>query len=76
MIVNTHDAKSQLSKLIERAANGEEIIIGKAGKPMARLVAYREDKAPRRPGLWRGQVRIDPDFDTTPPDVLDAFEAQ
>lgn len=74
MMVNTHEAKTQLSKLIDRAARGEEIIIAKAGKPMARLVPYREERAPRRPGLWRGRVRIADDFDATPAALIDAFE--
>lgn len=75
MIVNTHEAKTHLSKLIERAAAGEEIIIGKAGKPMAKLVAYKEERSPRRPGALKGKVRLAPDFDATPDEVVDAFEA-
>ena len=74
MIVNTHEAKTQLSRLIERAAGGEEIILAKAGKPMARLVAYRADAAPRRPGAWRGRVHMADDFDATPNEIIDAFE--
>ncbi len=73
-MVNTHEAKTQLSKLIERASDGEEIIIAKAGKPMARLVAYREDAGARVPGLWKRRVRLAADFDATPDHVLDAFE--
>ena len=75
MIVNLDEAKTHLSTLIERAAAGEEIIIGKAGKPMARLVAYREERTPRRPGALKGKVRLAPDFDVTPDEVIDAFEA-
>ena len=75
MIVNTHEAKTHLSKLIERAAAGEEIIIGKAGKPMAKLVAYKEERSPRRPGALKGKIRLAPDFDATPDEVIDAFEA-
>lgn len=74
MQVNTHEAKTQLSQLIDRAAAGEEIIIAKAGKPMARLVPYREHRGPRSPGLWRGRVRLAPDFDQTPDEVIRAFE--
>lgn len=74
MIINTHEAKTQLSRLIERAAAGEEIILGKAGKPMARLVPYRAERARREPGVLRGQIRLEPDFDDTPGEVLDAFE--
>ena len=74
MIVNTHWAKTHFSKLLERAAGGEEIIIGKAGRPMARLVPYVADRRPRSPGAWRGRVELTPDFDETPPEVIDAFE--
>ena len=52
--VNIHEAKTHLSKLLERAAAGEEIIIGKAGKPVARLIAYKEPKpSKRKPGRLR-----------------------
>jgi prevent-host-death family protein len=73
MLVNMHDAKSQLSRLVEHAAAGEEVVIARAGRPVARLVAYEAAPA-RRPGRWRDQVRIPPDFDETPDDVLAAFE--
>lgn len=73
-IVNTHDAKTHFSKLVDRAANGEEIVIAKAGKPMAKLVPYRVRGQRRKPGAWRGRVRIAPDFDRTPDDLLDAFD--
>lgn len=76
MIVNTHEAKTQLSKLIDRAARGEEIIIGKAGKPMAKLVPYRAERALRTPGAWRGQVHLAEDFDTTPDELLEAFDGR
>lgn len=74
MIVNIHEAKTHLSRLVERAAAGEEVIIGKAGRPMARLVPYVENRRPRVPGRWRGRVRIAPDFDATPEEILSAFE--
>lgn len=74
MIVNIHEAKTHLSRLVERAAAGEEIIIGKAGRPMARLVAYTERKQPRRPGALKGAVWVADDFDETPDALLDAFE--
>ncbi|MFP5322960.1 MAG: type II toxin-antitoxin system Phd/YefM family antitoxin [Acidimicrobiia bacterium] len=73
MLVNTHEAKTQLSRLLERAAAGEEIVIAKAGRPMARLVPYREVAEPRRPGRWKGQVWMSDDFDETPSEVIDAF---
>lgn len=76
MQVNTHEAKTQLSKLLERAAAGEEIIIAKAGRPMARLVAYRPTGERRRPGQWRGEVWMADDFDDTPAEVIEAFEGR
>jgi prevent-host-death family protein len=72
-IANIHDAKSQLSKLIERAMNGEEVIIAKAGRPMVRLVPIRPDDSPREGGQWKGRVRIADDFDTLPDDLAVAF---
>ncbi len=62
-MTNIHEAKTHLSRLVERAAQGEEIIIAKAGKPMAKLVPYRPSKEPRQPGAWRGKVRMSDDFD-------------
>lgn len=73
MIVNMHEAKTNLSKLVERAAAGEEIIIGKAGTPRVRLVPYVEQRAPRKPGSLRGKVFIADDFDDTPEDIIRAF---
>jgi prevent-host-death family protein len=75
-IVNIHEAKTHLSRLVDRAAAGEEIVIGRAGRPIARLVPYRPSPGPRRPGLWKGQVRIAKDFDSLPPDLAAAFEGR
>jgi prevent-host-death family protein len=72
-IANIHEAKSQLSKLVEHAMNGEEVIIAKAGQPMVRLVPIQADNAPRIGGQWRGRVRIGEDFDTLPNDIAAAF---
>ena len=62
-ISNIHEAKSQLSKLIESALAGEEIVIAKAGKPLVKLIPYQEDKQPRNPGGWEGKVVMSSDFD-------------
>lgn len=59
--VNIHEAKTQLSKLVERAAAGEEIVIAKAGKPMAKLVPYTPRIAPRIGGFLAGQIWEAPD---------------
>lgn len=74
--VNLYEAKTHLSQLVDRAAQGEEIIIAKAGKPKARLVPFREDATPREPGNLLGITFIADDFDEPlPPDVQSAFEA-
>jgi prevent-host-death family protein len=72
-IANIHEAKSQLSKLIERALEGEDVIIAKAGRPVVRLVPVRTNETPRRGGQWKGKVRIADDFDTLPDDIAKAF---
>jgi prevent-host-death family protein len=74
--VNIHNAKTNLSKLVERAAGGEQIIIAKAGKPVAKLIAYHEDKSPRKPGFWKGRVSIADDFDRLPAAVRKAFAGE
>ena len=73
-MVNIHEAKTHLSRLIERAAAGEEIVIAKAGRPVARLVAYENRFEPRTPGAMRGLIWIAEDFDETPSSVIEAFE--
>ncbi len=74
MVINVYEAKTHLSKLLERVAEGEELVLGKAGKPMARLVPYREVRQPRKPGRMAGKMWIAPDFDETPEDIIAAFE--
>ena len=73
-IANIHEAKTRLSKLIEHAMNGEEVVIAKAGQPMVRLVPIRPDETPRRGGQWKGRVRIVEDFDPLPADLAAAFD--
>ncbi len=72
-IANIHEAKSRLSKLIDKALAGEEVIIAKAGVPVARLVAIRAETSPRRGGQWRGRVKMADDFDSLPDDIAEAF---
>lgn len=73
--VNMHDAKTHLSKLAERAANGEEIVIARNGRPLARLVALEPAREHRKIGLWKGQVRVSDDFDDPlPPELQRYFE--
>ena len=72
-ITNISEAKAQLSALIEKVLAGEEVIIGKAGKPVARLIRYERSEKSRRPGALRGQIRIAEDFDELPEDIASAF---
>lgn len=72
MIVNMHDAKTRLSELVKRVLAGEEVIIGRAGKPVARLVPF--DRPERKPGRLAGRLEVADDFDETPPDVVSSFE--
>jgi prevent-host-death family protein len=74
--VNIHQAKTGLSKLIQSVIDGEDIVIAKAGKPMVRLVPYQAPRIERKPGVWRGQVEISPDFDTLPPEIAAAFRGE
>jgi prevent-host-death family protein len=76
-IYNLYEAKTALSQLVDRAARGEEIVIAKAGKPLARLTPLGELRKPRQPGGWEGRVRISEDFDEPLPDsLLNAFEGR
>ena len=73
--INLYDAKTQLSRLVDRAADGEEIVIAKGGKPRARLVPLA-GRARRVAGAWKGKVRIGRNFDAPlPPDLLKGFGA-
>ena len=69
---NVHEAKTNLSKLIEQALNGEEVVIAKAGKPLVRLVPVREEKESVF-GIDAGKMWIADDFDDLPEDILAAF---
>ena len=75
-ITNIHQAKTQLSKLIERVIQGEEVIIGKAGKPVARLLPYERDERPRVGGRWRGRVKMAADFDQLPAGLERLFRGE
>lgn len=71
---NLYEAKTSLSRLVDRAAAGEEIIIAKAGVPRAMLVPVAAPRKRRKPGGWQGRVRIGRDFDAPlPRSVRDAF---
>jgi prevent-host-death family protein len=75
--INLYEAKTNLSQLVERAAHGEEIIIAKAGRPLARLVPFSTRSTPRPLGMLAGQVTVGPDFDDPLPDDMQlSFEGR
>lgn len=74
--VNMHDAKSQLSRLVDDALAGEEIIIAKAGKPLVRLVPFSSPPPIRTPGRFKGQIALADDFDALPADMLAALQGK
>ena len=72
--MNIYEAKTQLSKLVERASAGEEIVIARGGRPMARLMPLARSMGRRQAGAYRGEMWIAPDFDELPDEVLAAFK--
>lgn len=75
--MNTHEAKTRLSRLLRRVAAGEEITIANRGVPVARLVPVPAEGTTRKLGFFRGQMTIPDDFDAPlPEDILDAFEGK
>jgi prevent-host-death family protein len=75
--VNIHEAKTNLSRLVDEVSGGAEIIIAKAGKPMAKLVPIDRKGRVRKPGFLKGKIRIAADFDgPLPAELLDAFEGK
>jgi len=73
---NISQAKATLSKLIEMVTGGEDVVINKAGKPVARLIPYDQEIRPRKGGQWKGKIRIAPDFDELPKEIMDAFNGE
>lgn len=72
-IVNIHEAKTNLSKLIEKTSKGEEVIIAKAGTPKAILSPYKEKLKPRKSGLWKGKVWMSDDFNDEDEEINKLF---
>ena len=74
-ITNIAEAKARLSKRIEKVLTGEEVVINKAGKPIAKLAPYDSDRRPRdlSQGLWKDQVWMAEDFDILPDDIMKAL---
>lgn len=76
-VYNLYEAKTSLSSLVDRVAAGEEIVIAKAGKPLAKLVPFPRQRLPRQPGGWEGRIVISDDFDEPLPAALQAaFEGR
>lgn len=73
--VNVHEAKTHLSRLLDEVDGGAEIVIARAGKPLARLVPIERERPSRKPGYLKGRIRIAEDFDAPlPAEVLALFE--
>jgi prevent-host-death family protein len=75
--VNIYEAKTQLSKLVDLASSGTDVVIARAGKPVARLTSLKEEKRPLIYGLLQGKGWIADDFnDPLPDDILAGFEGR
>ncbi len=73
--ITIHKAKTQLSRLIEKACRGEDIIIKRGSKPVVRLVAIEDAEGNRKPGALKGKIHIGPEFfEPLPPEELDRWE--
>lgn len=74
LVVNTHDAKSRLSELIRAAEDGDEVIVARNGKPVARIVAWSPAAPSRQPGAWEGRIELPDDLIGSDPDIVEMFE--
>ncbi len=72
-IINTHEAKTHLSKLLDAVSKGQEIIIGRANTPIAKLVPYDRPAKKRAGGQLTGQIKMADDFDVLPDDFMNYF---
>jgi prevent-host-death family protein len=72
--VNMHQAKTSLSRLVERALAGEEIVIARNGEPLVKLVPVAKERKPRVPGRYKGKIWISPDFEFTDEEINELFE--
>ena len=73
-IVNMHEAKSSLSRLVERALAGEEVVIARNGEPLVRLVPVSKEPKRRIPGRSKGKIWISPNFEFTEAEIEELFE--
>jgi prevent-host-death family protein len=74
LVIGIHEAKTTFSKLVREAEAGTDVVVANHGKPVAKLVAYKPAPAPRKPGMFAGQIRIEPGFDEIPEGFEEAFE--
>jgi prevent-host-death family protein len=75
-VVNMHQAKSSLSRLVERALAGDDVVIARNGEPLVRLVPVARKREPRVPGRMKGKIWIAPDFDTMSEEELKDWEGR
>ena len=76
-IINIHEAKTHLSKLLQRVICGEEIVIAKSGKPVAKIIPFMQKLQTRVPGSAKGKIWVSTDFNKPlPEEILDVFEGQ
>jgi prevent-host-death family protein len=74
---NISETKAEISALVAAVEKGEEVLISRAGKPVARIVAYKGATQPRKPGALKGKIQISEDFDAPlPPEILAGFGLQ
>jgi antitoxin (DNA-binding transcriptional repressor) of toxin-antitoxin stability system len=72
-IVNIKEAETRLAQVIEKVLAGEEVVIAEAGKPLVKIIRYVQNDEPRRPGFWKGKVKMTEDFDELPDELLRAL---
>jgi prevent-host-death family protein len=73
-VVNMHQAKTSLSRLVQRALDGEDIVIARNGEPLVKLVPVPKERPPRVPGRGKGKIWIGPDFEFTDAEITELFE--
>ncbi|MBF0430019.1 MAG: type II toxin-antitoxin system Phd/YefM family antitoxin [Fibrobacteria bacterium] len=73
VFINISEAKASLSRLIEMVRKGEDVIIGKAGKPVVKIIPFDQDTRQRTGGQWKGKIKISADFDVLPDDIMKTF---
>jgi prevent-host-death family protein len=71
-VINIHEAKTHLSRILAEVEAGKSVLLARSGKPIAKLSPYQEEGQPE-PGLWRGRIRMDPDFDNEDARIDDLF---